>query len=1141
MFNSTKLKKWTSFVVTLMMIFTLFSPMPATLVKADSAKVFDLIEITDFHGSLEDTATPANPVAGVLAKQVKAVKDANPDRTLIMGGGDLYQGSALSNLTYGVPVQKVMSNIGMEVTAVGNHEFDWGLDKITGPTMAGASYEMICANLIDKTTNKPVFKPYKIITKDNVRIAVIGAITTETPGIVLPSYVSNYNFTDPTTEINNYAKQIRDNKEADIVIALLHEGSNLDCTTGKIFDIANGLTGVDAVFGGHSHTKVQALAADGKTPVVIAQSNGKGFIDLKCTYDGTKATFTNATSSFVTCNYAGAKSTDCDADVLKIVQDYKDSLKGTLDEKLGTTAYDLTRTQVVQPSGESYLGNWACDVIRAKANADVAFQNNGGLRCDIPKGDITFSTIYNLMPFDNTICTLKMTKAQITEVLEDGLQDNGKGIQLSGLKVTYNSNNPTMHRVVNVTRADGTPIGDSEQLLVATNDFMMTGGDKFTGFVNAGGVLPGTVSPANDTHVLVREALMDNVKANNGIKTTMDVRLKNAAPVIQILGTSDIHGNIYPIDYGTGKEQNYGLAKVSTVVNYKRDANPDRVMLVDSGDLIQGTPLSYLYDKDSTVEYPLMKVMGAMKYDSWTLGNHEFNYGLATLLRIINDSHNENLPVLSANIYNKGGSNFVKPYITKTFNINGKDVKIGILGLTTKCIPNWENATNYAGLQFNDLVTEAQKWVPVLKNTEKCDYVIATIHSGEEGASDTIPENQVKAVIGNTTDIDAVICGHAHSTIANDLVPNAKGIKVPVTEPGKWGANVSEVDLAFNEDGTLNKVSTKLNKIDSSVVPDQAIMTLAQPYEDATLKYTNTVIGQSTGEYSGKDQLVKPTALMDLINKVQMQYAGTQLSIAAPLSNTAYIPAGDIKNKDIMSVYVFENFLYGVKMNGKQLKNWLEYSVRYYQQVKSATDPIAKDTVLNIPDYNLDFLYGASYDVDLTQPACTVENGVVTSGNRIRNLMYKGKLIKDTDVFTVAINNYRFNGGGGFVKAAGLTIKDANGKDIVDPTLVTYDSQKALGDDGQVRNMMINYVAANKTITPTCSNNWDLSTVPVAQKQDTATTPTTPGTPGTPSNPLPKTGSVINTETLLSLGIIMALLGAAYVYSSKKKEETDEE
>lgn len=1135
MFNSTKLKKWTSLVVTLLMVFTVFSPFPKNLVKAADPNTFDLIEITDFHGSLEDTSTPANPVAGVLAKAVKAVKTANPDRTLILGGGDLYQGSALSNMTYGKAVEEVMTNIGMEVTAVGNHEFDWGLNKITDETMQGASYEMICANLIDKTTNKPVFKPYKVITKDNVKIAVIGAITTETPTIVSPSFVSNYNFTDPVTEINKYAKQIRDNKEADVVVALIHEGSNSDCKTGKIFDIANSLTGVDAVLGGHSHTIVQTTAADGKTPIAIAGSNGKGYVDLQFTYDGTKPTFTNATSCYKAITYKGVDpATACDSEVMAIVQKYKDQLSTTLNKKLGTTDTVLTRDQDASPWGESYLGNWVCDVIRSRVNADVAFQNNGGIRCDIPAGDITYSTIYTLMPFDNTICTVDMTKAQIMKVLEQAFADTtGKGIQMSGLKVYYNPNNPSGSRVVNITREDGTTIKETDKLHVAACDFMITGGDGFTGFVDAGSTQAGTVNPKNDTHILVRDALMDNVRANNGIKTTMDKRMQPYASSIQILGTSDIHGNIYPIDYATEKPANYGLAKVSTVVNNIRKLNPN-VMLVDSGDLIQGTPLSYYYDKlDTTSEYPLMKVMGAMKYDSWTLGNHEFNYGLDTLNRVLNDSKKEGVPVLSANIYNtKDDSNFVKPYITKTFNINGKDVKVGILGLTTKCIPNWENTTNYAGLKFNDLVTEAQKWVPVLKNTEKCDYVIATIHSGEEGASDTIPENQVKAVINNTTGIDAVICGHAHSVISRDLVPNANKQLVPVTEPGKWGQDVSEVDIMFNNDGSFGGITTKLNVIDDSVQADPAILTLAQPYEDATLKYTNTVIGKSTGEYSGKDQLVKPTALMDLINKVQMQYAGTQLSIAAPLSNTAYIPAGDIKIKDIMSVYVFENFLYGVKMNGKQLKNWLEYSVRYYKQVKSATDPIAKDTVLNIPDYNLDFLYGASYDVDLTQPACTVENGVVTSGNRIKNLMYNGKLIKDTDVFTVAINNYRYNGGGGFVKAAGLTIKDANGKDIVNPSLVMYDSQKALGDDGQVRNMMINYVTANKTITPTCSNNWDLSATPVAQKQDT---------PATPSNPLPKTGSVVNTETLVSLGLIMALLGAAYVYSGKRKEELDEE
>ena len=200
---------------------------------------------------------------------------------------------------------------------------------------------------------------------------------------------------------------------------------------------------------------------------------------------------------------------------------------------------------------------------------------------------------------------------------------------------------------------------------------------------------------------------------------------------------------------------------------------------------------------------------------------------------------------------------------------------------------------------------------------------------------------------------------------------------------------------------------------------------------------------------------------MELINKVQMKAAGTQLSIAAPLSLTAYIPQGDIKIQDIMGVYVYENFLYGVKMKGKQVKDWMEYTQRYYKQASNSTDPIVKDPTLNIADYNLDQLYGATYDIDLTQPAGTIDpvTKKMVSGNRIKNLKVNGKLVKDSDVFTVAINNYRYNGGGGFMAAAGLS--------STDPCIVTYDSAKALGDDGQVRSFMMKYIEDNKTISPT--------------------------------------------------------------------------
>ncbi len=491
-------------------------------------------------------------------------------------------------------------------------------------------------------------------------------------------------------------------------------------------------------------------------------------------------------------------------------------------------------------------------------------------------------------------------------------------------------------------------------------------------------------------------------------------------------------------------------------------------MLVDDGDTIQGTPLSYYYDMiDKTATYPLSVAMGAMKYDTVTIGNHEFNYGLDTLNRFIKDQRAQGIHVLSGNIYNSDGTNFLDPYYIKTFNINGSDVKVGVLGLTTKCIPNWEDQEHYKGLHFNDLVDEAKKYVPLMKKAG-ADIIIVAAHSGEEGAADVIPENEIKAIANNVSGIDAIIAGHAHSLINDNTLKNPDGKVVPVVEPSKWGTYVSQIDISLDANNKVSNIATKNVAMDDSIIEDANIVKLMEPYQSETLAYTSTIIGQSNGEYSGINQTTAPSEIMDLINKVQMQAAGTQLSIAAPLSASAYIPKGDISIKDIMGVYVFENYLYGVKMTGAQIKTWLEYSVRYYKQVANATDPITKDTALNIPDYNLDQLYGASYDVDLTKPV----------GSRIVNLKYNGKLINDNDIFTVAINDYRYNGGGGFMASAGIS--------NTDPSLVTYSSAKKLGDDGQVRSLMTAYIKSQGSITPDCSNNWKLYSTEVKQESSSS-------------------------------------------------------
>lgn len=1150
MLKSSRFQKWTSLFVTAFMTLSVASTGLTQVVSAATSgdKVFDLVEVTDFHGTLLDSSTPPHQVGAVLADRIGKVEAGNPNRTLVLGGGDLYQGSAVSNMLKGVPVQQEMTKIGMEVTALGNHEFDWGLDTITNTTMKGASYSIVCANLYDKTTGKRKFDPYKIITKDGVKIAVIGAITNETPTIVLPAYTANYKFTDVATEINDVAKQIKDNKLADVTIALIHEGDNGDNATGPIFDIANKLTNVNAVFAGHSHTEVHATASQSKLPIYIGKSNGKGYIDVKMTVsaDG-KVSFPAPSKS----DYIALDNTDgylaanpvVNKEVKTLIDNANTQVLPITGEVIGQTSKALTRDQIKTGGGsygESYLGDWASDAVRAKIGADVGVANNGGLRCDIPAGKITVGSMWQFMPFDNTIYSLTLTKAQLIKVLEQAVADGGKGIQVSGIKFTYDPSKPSMSRIVDVMRDNGVAINDGEKLKVAVPDFVATGGDGFTAFLEAGGK-----DTKNDTHILARDAFIDNIKANKAkdpsMVTTLNNRIaavKAPAATISIVATSDVHGNVLNYDYATGKapSKSQGLAKVSTYVKGLKASNPN-VMLIDNGDTIQGTPLSYYYDMlDTTAEYPMMKVFGAMGYDTWTLGNHEFNYGLTTLNRVIADAKKEGIHVLSANTYNSDNKNFVDPYFIKSFDVNGKTVKVGILGLTTKCIPNWEDPTHYKGLHFNDLVDEAKNWVPKVK-AAGADIVIVAAHSGEEGASDVIPENEIKAVVNNVSGIDAIVAGHVHNTVNDLSLKNPDGKVVPVVEPNKWATMVSQIDVNLDKDGKVTGLSTKDVPMDNSITEDPAIVSTIQPYQDATLKYVQTKLGTSTGEFSGAGQTTQATAIMELVNKVQKEAAGTQLSIAAPLSASAYIPKGDVTIKDVMSVYVFENFLYGVKMNGKQLKNWMEYSVRYYKQVSGPNDKIAQDPVLNIPDYNLDQLYGATYDVDLTQPACKVDakTGKVISGNRIKNLKVNGVLVKDTDVFTVAINNYRYNGGGGFMNAVGLS--------STDPSIVTYDSAKKLGDDGQVRSLMMKYIQDHKTISPVNSNNWKLSTTPVTQQVDTNNGGTANGgtSNGSTGTNLPKTGSVVDFATLVETGAAIAVLGAVLLVIDKKRKEDENE
>ena len=514
-------------------------------------KVFDIVEITDFHGQLLDS-TNTKPVGAALAKVVKDVKAANPDRTLIIGGGDLYQGTPTSNVLHGVPVQQVLSNIGMEVTALGNHEFDWGLNVINNETMKDAKYSIVSANMYNKGTNDRPYAPYKIITKDGVKIAVIGAILQDAPTIIMPALVAPFDFRDPATEVNVVAKEIRDGNLADIVLADIHDGAS------SLNTIVNKLHGVDAVFGGHTHTSGDVVNkdADGKdVPTLNAASTGKGYIDLKITVDSvTKALSFSAKGQ----NWKALTTTvdsPTDPECKKIVDDASAALLPIFNEVIGTNATALTKDQVDSPYGESQLGNWMADVVKnyPGSPAEVGMVNNGGIRLSpIPAGDITVGTIFNIMPFDNTVCTTTMTGAQLKFIFEQAVQTSGKGIQISGVKFTYDSSKPSYkpavvaadgtittpevpgQRVISIIReSNGTVVNDTDVLKVNAPDFVATGGDTFTGFL-----VPEIVASLVDSHDTVRDALNADVRAKKTMTVEMNSRVDNQMVVVDPVAMS---------------------------------------------------------------------------------------------------------------------------------------------------------------------------------------------------------------------------------------------------------------------------------------------------------------------------------------------------------------------------------------------------------------------------------------------------------------------------------------------------------------------------------------------------------------------------------------------------------------------------
>lgn len=531
----------------------------------------------------------------------------------------------------------------------------------------------------------------------------------------------------------------------------------------------------------------------------------------------------------------------------------------------------------------------------------------------------------------------------------------------------------------------------------------------------------------------------------------MSVFAAEKETTIQIIATSDTHGSFYPWTYATDSERtDGGITKIATVVKQLKAENPNTI-LIDNGDTLQGNSAQIFFDKDEV--QPSMAAFNAMGYATMTLGNHEFNYGIETLEK--NISGLTNTTVLCGNVYKPNGDRLGEAY--KIVECGG--IKVAIIGMVTPNIVNWD-AGHLKGFKVTSPYDETKAAIKEIQSKKLADVIIACEHMGLEGeyGNDSAAE-----LAKECPELTAIVAGHAHSKIEQEIVNN-----IPITEPGSDASNVSVVTITL-QGNKVKSATTKLVNV-ADAEPDAELTKLLTPYHEEALEDAHTVIGKLEGgslipdaTLPGVNQgQLEDNALVDLILDVQMYYAeksgkipekAHHVSGAAIFSATANAKPGDIKRSDTSNIYKYDNTLKTLKITGKELKKYMEWSANYYNTFKDGDLNVSFNQDVRL--YNYDMFAGVKYDINISKEA----------GSRIENLTYTdGTKVNDKDVVYLTVNNYRCDS----VLLAKLFKED---KDVE----VVYDNSSETVST--IRELIGLYIQDVKkgVITPECDQNWKLT------------------------------------------------------------------
>lgn len=532
---------------------------------------------------------------------------------------------------------------------------------------------------------------------------------------------------------------------------------------------------------------------------------------------------------------------------------------------------------------------------------------------------------------------------------------------------------------------------------------------------------------------------------------------------IKVIFTADVHGNYFPYDFRHERWGKGSLQRVHGFVAQQCKHNPVGTILIDGGDILQGEPTSYYFNYVSKRDHHRVSdFCNFIGYDVGVIGNHDIETGHEVFDDFIEHC---NYPILGANAISLDtGQPYFEPYTI----IRRAGVKIAVIGFVTPAIPQWIPKNVWGDMRFEDIRTSAEKWVRLVRETEKPDYVIGLFHSGLDDGIETpeYKENAVRETVESVDGFDLVLYGHDHACNTEEII-SPSGRCITCINPGCYAHSVAEIDIKFEIDAESKEVISFQSESQLRYIGTLS-NTHSRDFKYHFAKdfskvrdYSQEVIGCITDRLDVTDAYFGSSAYIDLIQTLQLHVSGADISFSAPLFFNSSIEAGEMKVCNLFDLYRFEDHLFTIELFGYEIKNYLEMSyASWINQMNGPEDAMLKlGPMKNNPErvgfinfiFNFDSAAGICYEVDLTKP----------DGERVNiQSMESGEPFLPERKYKVAMTAYRANGGGELLtKGAGLTKEEIEQR-IVEVTTM------------DIRHYLMEYFKKYKNICPTPRYHW---------------------------------------------------------------------